>query len=202
MFPFPSTIYSQKHGKAVFPSIYSAWKCGETPIFVAYMSMNLPTQTVVTGRKMAVKMAETVGIFLHPLSVGIYDIAVIGTGAGLVMAAADYFADCYPKRFFAIADMPGYLTLAQRCLGIDYIASTFPTVLCMWNGLRNGDEYPRYLKERRDFNPGMLWVYTRGLENERAMELWLGLGAHLIPDIWRENPLGNLPPMQTGRLLE
>jgi len=120
--------------------------------------------------------------------------------------------NCFVQRCFSIlyrivrgesiADMPGYLTLAQRCLGIDYIASTFPTVLCMWNGLRNGDEYPRYLKERRDFNPGMLWVYTRGLENERAMELWLGLGAHLIPDIWRENPLGNLPPMQTGRLLE
>lgn len=97
-----------------------------------------------------------------------------------------------------VGDMSGTMSIEQRCIAIDYLACEFPTVLLAWNGLRSGAEYPRFLKQRRDFSARWLWVYTQGEDNEAAKAEWVACGARLLESLWQDAPLGNWTPMQVA----
>lgn len=144
----------------------------------------------------ALKVAKQQGVKLEPYQDFTDGVAVIGFGAGITMAFADHLRKCYLGIPLLVSDMPGSLSLEQRCLAIDYIACEFPTALLAWNGLRSGADYPKFLKERRDFSSRWLWVYTQGEDNDNARSAWLACGARLLDSLWQDAPLGNLTPRQ------
>lgn len=148
---------------------------------------------------MTLKMAEQQGLRLESYQDFRDGLVIAGFGAGITLAFADHMRLCYPGMPLLVGDMPGGMSVEQRCIALDYIACEFPTVLLAWNGLRSGAEYPRYLRQCRDFSVRCLWVYTQGEDNEAARSEWESCGAMLITSLWQGAPLGSLTPRQIER---
>ena len=105
----------------------------------------------------------------------------------MALAVADALLDQYDISL-AISDLRGHIGFDRRVIGIDYIATAFPTLLVMWNGLRQGHDYPIALQSRA-FAPMRLHVYSRGLSNDRAIREWETCGAQIVNDLWADDCL-------------
>ncbi len=144
-------------------------------------------------------MCASMGVELIQITEGgIVPFAVVGLGAGLTLAVVDHLAKCYPQLELWAADLPGEIGFEVRCLVLDYIICTWPSLLLMWSSLRSGADYPRYLREYRMSDPQALWVYSKGWDEQEATREWLALGAQVVENLWQENPLGSLTPTLLG----
>lgn len=102
---------------------------------------------------------------------------ILGSGAGLVMAYCDRHWHRFRKMGIDLraADMPGMITLEQRVIVIDYVATAFPCILLLWSGLRSACDYVVELKER-SFRPLLMGAYVKGIDMEQATEGFKQMG--------------------------
>lgn len=140
---------------------------------------------------LALRMARAVGVSLVEIA-SAYDgntLVVLGSGAGITMAACDHLVRCYPGLGIMAADLPGSMGLTQRVVAMDYLGAAFPSVWLLWSGLADAAWYARALR-RRAHHSLFTWLYLRGLGSERA-GVWNGMNVHLIDDLWSRRPLGD-----------
>lgn len=137
-----------------------------------------------------------VGVRLIEIGQGENPLVVTGFGAGIVMAAADHLQSCYPNLALLVGELPGALSLGDRCVALDYLTTAFRSLVLLWSSIRPLDDYLALLEERL-WNPRNAYLYLRGVGESNALH-WQRKGVILLNQatLWGIAPLGNFESMR------
>lgn len=129
------------------------------------------------------------------------DLAVVGLGSGIVMAACDSLRSQYDGLRLLAVDLPGGIGMDRRVMALDYLANAFPTLALLYASLTDACAWPDALAQRgfqvRPECP--LWVVVRGDRAIEAAQAWRQMGATTLYSPWQAHLLGNWRPNRPGR---